>query len=81
MNALLSDLRFGIRGFARRPTFTLTAIVSLALGIAATTTIFSLVNTALLKGVPGVTRTERLVEISRSVNGQWSSFRMAGVRR
>jgi predicted permease len=43
------DLRFGVRLLARAPLFALTAIVSLALGIGATTTIFTLVNALMLR--------------------------------
>lgn len=70
MDSLLLDLRFALRGMRRRPGFALTAIVSLTLGIAATTSVFGLVNAALFKDVPGVTRPERLVEISRDVGGE-----------
>ncbi len=70
MDALLSDLRFALRAIRRRPTFALTAILSLTIAIAATTSVFSLVNAALFKDVPGVRRPERLVEISRDVGGE-----------
>ena len=46
------------------------AILSLAIGIAASSAVFSLMNVALFKPVPGVTRPERLVEISRDVRGE-----------
>ncbi len=69
MTTLLQDLRFALRTFARRPTFAVATVLSLALAIAANATVFGVVNAALFKGVPGVTRPERLVEISRNVNG------------
>src|SRR6266699_3204665 len=56
------DLRFSARSFFRSPTFTATAVLSLALGIGATTAIYSLVNQVLLKALP-VHQPERLVLI------------------
>src|SRR5258706_9715595 len=67
----LDDLRWDM-GYAARllrhnPLFTLTAAVSLAIGIVANTTIFSLVNALLLREPPGVTDPDRLVDLGPSV--------------
>ncbi|HWP72237.1 MAG TPA: ABC transporter permease, partial [Gemmatimonadaceae bacterium] len=70
MNTLRQDLRFALRAFAKRPAFTLSAILSLGIGIAASSAVFSIINAALFKPVPGVTRPERLVEISRAVGDE-----------
>jgi predicted permease len=53
MTTLLQDLRFGLRLFSRQPGFALVAILVLGVGIAANTTMFSLVNTLVLKPRPG----------------------------
>jgi hypothetical protein len=49
---LWADLRFAIRQLCRNLGFSLTAILTLALGIGATTAVFSLVNTILLRPLP-----------------------------
>jgi predicted permease len=52
VDTLLQDLRFAARGYLRAPAFPLAAIVTLALGIGATTAIFSTLNAVLLKPLP-----------------------------
>ena len=51
---ILNDVRYALRQFAKAPGFTATAIITLALGIGATTAIFTLVYAVLLKSLPVV---------------------------
>jgi putative ABC transport system permease protein len=68
------DLTFGIRVMGRAPLFALTAVVSLALGIGATSTIFTLVNALLLRDLR-IGHPEQLIEIARiTPYGRGGSF-------
>ena len=52
MNTVLRDIRFGFRQLIKMPGFTLTAVISLALGIGATTAVFSVVYAILMDPYP-----------------------------
>ena len=62
---MLRDLRIAIRSLRRSPAFALVAMLTLALGIGATTAVFSVVNGVLLRPLAGLD-TNRLVRISET---------------
>ncbi len=77
---LFQDLRYTLRQLRKSPGFTLTSIITLALGIGATTAIFTLVHAVLLKSLP-VTRPDELWRIGKMVHccnwggyTQWEEF-------
>src|ERR1700689_2278233 len=65
MRTLIQDLTYGFRQLRRTPGFTVTVILTLALGIGANAAIFTLVNAVLLRNLP-VTDPKTLVRIGNS---------------
>jgi len=67
------DLRFALRSCLRYPSFTVTAVLSLALGIGATTAIYSLVDQVILHSLP-VRDPQQLVLVDWKNNGVTGGF-------
>ena len=67
----LQDLRLSLRALAKSPGFTATAVISLAIGLGATTTVFTFVNAFFLRPLPGVEAQDRLVNLHQvTVEGE-----------
>lgn len=69
MAVLLDDCRYAVRQLRKSPVFSLTAILMLALGISANSTVFSWINGTMLHPIPVARDTDDLVSVMR---GQWS---------
>lgn len=83
MQSLLQDLRFAFRQMARTPGFSLTAVLSLALGIGATVSVFSVIYSAVLNAWPyaGFDRVCQINTIDKAGNEGGPGFTGPQVRQ
>lgn len=83
MSTLLQDLRYAMRQLLARPGFAITAIISLALGIGATTAVFSVIYAALLNPYPypAADRIVRMTLTSKSSPDYWAELNGPQVRQ
>src|ERR1700687_2303343 len=75
MTSFWQDVRYSLRMIAKAPGFALIAILTLALGIGANTTIFSWINSALLNPVPGLASPSEAVALLQGKStGDFDTF-------
>jgi predicted permease len=70
---LVHETRYALRQLWKNPAFTLLAVITLALGIGANSTIFSWISSTLLHPIPGVTQTGRMITLTRGERNQHPS--------
>ncbi len=78
MTGLIQDLRYAVRALKRAPGFAAVSIITLALGIAATTIVYSIVDGILLRPLP-IEDADRVMLARETINGQdmsvaWPNF-------
>ena len=72
LESLIQDVRFGLRMLARNPGFTSVVVLTLAVGIGASSTVFTWIDAVLLQPLGGVAEPSRLVTLeSVTPDGEW----------
>jgi predicted permease len=66
MNTLVRDIQYGLRTLARSPGFTAVAILTIGIGIGASTTIFSWMRSLILNPLPGAAQVDRVVALENT---------------
>ncbi len=74
MTSFWQDIRYSLRMLIKAPGYAVIAILTLALGIGANTTIFSWINSALLNPVPGISNPSKVVSLTLGKPGQPFGF-------
>src|ERR1700747_679623 len=69
MTSFWQDVRYSLRMIAKAPGFAALAILTLALGIGANTTIFSWINSSLLNPIPGLASPSEVVSLTQGKPG------------
>ena len=77
LETLMQDARYAVRGLRRKPTFTVTAVVTLMLGIGATTAVFSVVDRVLFRSLP-YGQADRLVSVGLVAPIEPQEFMLGG---
>ena len=77
----MSDIKYALRAILRSPGLAIAAVFSLALGIGANVTIYSVVNAFLERPVPGVSRSDELVRVYRNHHSPLTSAEIDFVRK
>ena len=77
LEMLLQDVRYALRGFRRNPVFTITVVVTLMLGIGATTAVFSVVDRILFRALP-YAHADRLVSVGLVQSLETQEFMLGG---
>jgi predicted permease len=77
VETLLQDVRYALRGFRRSPVFTIAVVVTLMLGIGATTAVFSVVDRILFRALP-YAHADRLVSVGLVQSLETQEFMLGG---